>query len=200
MTGPDTMPQPERDEKKRIQILDSAADLFSRRGFDKTSIRGLASEARVSTSTIYAHFADKDDLLLQSIDRRLSVVEQKVTRIAEHDPDPLQQLKTILSVIHNSLKDDPFLRKILIFDSQVVDHRLHQRADLARNRIKALALQGLRNAVTSGVLDCDDVDALETVLRVSFQGWVLSVENGTDEISEERLTKMLIHLVEGRRK
>ena len=200
MTGPDIMPQPERDEKKRIQILDSAADLFSRRGFDKTSIRVLASEARVSTSTIYAHFADKDDLLLQSIDRRLSVVEQKVKRIAEHDADPLQQLSSVLSVIHHSLKDDPFLRKILIFDNQVVDHRLHQRADLARKRIKALALQGLRHAVTSGVLDCDDVDALEAVLRVSFQGWVLSVENGTDEISEERLTKMLIHLVEGRRK
>jgi len=200
MTKLDTGPQPERDEKKRLQILDSAADLFSRRGFDKTSIRGLASEARVSTSTIYAHFADKDDLLLQSIDRRLSLVEQKVRTLAEEDEDPLQQLAAILVVIHHALKDDPFLRKILIFDSQVVDHRLHQRTNLARERIKNLGLQGLRNAVTNGVLDCDDVDALETVLRVSFQGWVLSIENGANEISEERLTKMLVHLVEGRRR
>ncbi len=200
MTSPDTTQQPERDEKKRIQILDSAADLFSRRGFDKTSIRGLASEARVSTSTIYAHFADKDDLLLQSINRRLSLVEQKVRALVEEKKDPLRQLALVLSVIHHALKDDPFLRKILIFDSQVVDHRLHQRTGLARERIKNLGLQGLRHAVSNGVLDCDDVDALETVLRVSFQGWVLSIENGTDEISEERLTSMLIHLVEGRRK
>lgn len=200
MTGPDTTPQPERDEKKRIQILDSAADLFSRRGFDKTSIRGLASEARVSTSTIYAYFADKDDLLLQSIDRRLSLIEQKVRALVEENADPLHQLALVLSVIHHALKDDPFLRKILVFDSHVVDHRVHQRTDLARERIKNLGVQGLRRAVSNGVLDCDDVDALETVLRVSFQGWVLSVENGTDEITEERLTKMLIHLVEGRRK
>ncbi len=200
MTRSVNTPQPERDKKKRLQILDSAADLFSRRGFDKTSIRGLASEARVSTSTIYAHFADKDDLLLQSIDRRLLLVEQKVRALIEENADPLHQLASVLSVIHRALKDDPFLRKILIFDSQVVDHQLHQRTDLARERIKNLGLQGLRNAVTNGVLDCNDVDALETVLRVSFQGWVLSIENGTDEISEERLTSMLIHLVEGRRK
>ncbi len=199
MTGSTSHPQPTRDEKKRLQILDSAASLFSRRGFDKTSIRGLASEARVSTSTIYAHFADKDDLLLQSIDRRLSIVERKARELAETDEDPLQQLTSVLSVIHTSLKDDPFLRKILIFDSQVVDHRLHQRAELARNRIKTLALQGLQKAVSAGVLDCGDVDALETVLRVSFQGWVLSVENGADEISEDRLTNILIRLVEGLR-
>ncbi len=199
MTRSETASQPERDEKKRLQILESAADLFSRRGFDKTSIRSLASEARVSTSTIYAHFADKDDLLLQSIDRRLSVIEQNVKALAEEGMDPLQRLASILSVIHRSLKDDPFLRKILIFDAQVVDHRLHQRAALARKRIKDLGVKGLETAVAEGVLNCDDVDALETVLRVSFQGWILSIENGATEIPEERLTKMLIHLVEGLR-
>jgi len=192
------VPLPIRDERKRNQILDSAATLFSHRGYDKTSIRFLATEARVSTSTIYSHFTDKNDLLLHSIERRLVLIEEKVVNAAETGTDNLEALSCALSIIHKALKDDPFLCKIIIFDPHVVDHRLHERASATRERIQQFAINGLQAAVQDGSLECDDVEALEAILRLSFQGWLLSIENGIDEVSEERFTAMLIYLLKGR--
>ncbi len=192
------MTAPARDERKRKQILDSAATLFSHRGYDKTSIRFLANEARVSTSTIYVYFSDKNDLLLHAIERRLLLIEEKVTSAAETGTDNLETFSQALSIIHKALKDDLFLRKIMIFDPHVVDHRLHERTSATRERIQQIAIKGLLAAVQDGSLECDDVDALEAILRLSFQGWLLNIENGTDEVSEERFTAMLIHLLKGR--
>ena len=192
------MTLPTRDERKRNQILDSAATLFSHRGYDKTSIRFLATEARVSTSTIYAYFSDKNDLLLHSIERRLVLIEEKVVNAAEASTDNLEALSRVLSIIHKALKDDLFLRKIIIFDPYVVDHRLHERTRSTRERIQQFAINGLQAAVQDGSLKCEDVEALEAILRLSFQGWLLSIENGTDEVSEERFTAMLVYLLKGR--
>ena len=58
-------------QNKLNRVLDTAGDLFSRHGNSKTSIRSLANEADVSTSTIYSYFVDKSDLLLTLTDRRL---------------------------------------------------------------------------------------------------------------------------------
>jgi len=183
-------------DKKRNQILDSAALLFSRRGFDKTSIRFLAQNAKVSTSTIYSYFSDKNDLLLHSINRRLSLLEDQV-QAQLPGGDAVEQLGESLSLIHRLLVKDPLLSKMMIFDAQVVDHRIYERADLARSRITELALGAFRAAVETGQLQCDDIEALEAVCRLSFVGWLLSTEHGSQEVSEARFTQMLKLLLKG---
>ncbi len=55
-------------QAKHRQILDSARALFLERGFDTTSVDAIARHAGVSKATLYAHFDDKDDLLLALVD------------------------------------------------------------------------------------------------------------------------------------
>jgi AcrR family transcriptional regulator len=181
-------------DKKRNQILDSAAILFSQRGFDKTSIRYLAQDAKVSTSTIYGYFSDKNDLLLHCIQHRLSLLESQIETLLP-DGGALDQLGRCLSLIHKFLINDPLLRKMMIFDAHVVDHRLYERADLARSRITEIALKAFRSAAVTEQLQCDDIEALEAVCRLSFLGWLLSTEHGGEEVSEARFTEMLNLLI-----
>ena len=48
-------------------------------GFEKTSLRDLAAEAQVSTSTIYSHFADNEELLEKAISDRLTALLETVS-------------------------------------------------------------------------------------------------------------------------
>ncbi|MGJ5176201.1 TetR/AcrR family transcriptional regulator [Bradyrhizobium oligotrophicum] len=57
-----------RAEFKHAQILDSAWTLFLEGGFDTTSMDAIARHAGVSKATLYAHFTDKDALLLALVD------------------------------------------------------------------------------------------------------------------------------------
>jgi AcrR family transcriptional regulator len=63
-----------REQKKqqtRRAIEKAAIDLFSRKGFDATSMDDIASAAGVGKATIYGYFPAKDDIFLHYCDDRL---------------------------------------------------------------------------------------------------------------------------------
>jgi AcrR family transcriptional regulator len=54
----------ERDARQRAQILDGLAVCIREKGYAATTISDIASAACVSKSSVYAHFADKEDCFL----------------------------------------------------------------------------------------------------------------------------------------
>lgn len=52
-----------RSRQTRDQILAAARDLFSRQGYEQTSIDQIATAAKVAKSSVFAHFGDKTNLL-----------------------------------------------------------------------------------------------------------------------------------------
>ena len=64
-----------RQEKKartREALLDSAARVFSQRGYHDASLEEIAAEAGRSTGAVYSSFAGKDALFLTLVDREIS--------------------------------------------------------------------------------------------------------------------------------
>jgi AcrR family transcriptional regulator len=60
----------ERQNAARIeQILDAAIQLFSEKGFHRTTTRDIAELADVAEGTLYNYFANKDDLLFGIMQR-----------------------------------------------------------------------------------------------------------------------------------
>ncbi|RDH86484.1 MAG: TetR/AcrR family transcriptional regulator [endosymbiont of Seepiophila jonesi] len=57
----------EQKEKSREKILDSAVDLFSRRGFDNVAIGDLMQAAGMTHGGFYAHFGSKSELYKQAV-------------------------------------------------------------------------------------------------------------------------------------
>jgi len=52
-------------ERMANEILQAAARVFARRGFDGATIREIAEEADIAEGTIYNYFESKEDLLVQ---------------------------------------------------------------------------------------------------------------------------------------
>lgn len=57
-------------DERRLQILQVAIDLFSRRGFSGTTTKEIARAARVSEAIIFRHFANKDELYSAILDHK----------------------------------------------------------------------------------------------------------------------------------
>ncbi|MCK9895455.1 TetR/AcrR family transcriptional regulator [Frankia sp. AgB32] len=47
---------------KRQAILDAAFTVFASRGYEQTSVKDIADEARVAKTTVYSHLEDKEQL------------------------------------------------------------------------------------------------------------------------------------------
>src|SRR5690606_41925100 len=68
-TKPRPTPGPGRpkDLAKRAAILDAAARMFTRFGFEGASMDQIAAEAGVSKLTVYSHFGDKEALFGEAV-------------------------------------------------------------------------------------------------------------------------------------
>ncbi|MGN0077827.1 MAG: TetR/AcrR family transcriptional regulator [Coriobacteriales bacterium] len=75
----------------REQILDSALDLFSRKGYSATTVRDIAGAVGIKAASLYNHFEGKQGLFDALIERELSHVAGRVHSggaIAYPDEDP----------------------------------------------------------------------------------------------------------------
>ncbi|PLK71220.1 TetR/AcrR family transcriptional regulator [Rhizobium sp. TH135] len=88
-----------RSRQTREQILAAARDLFSRQGYEPTSIDQVATAAKVAKSSVFAHFGDKANLLaalgLTEIEKLAEAGKAEVDRT---DDRPLaDRLRALLS-------------------------------------------------------------------------------------------------------
>lgn len=78
----------EKEPVGRLRIIDAAADLFVAQGYAETSLRDIAAEVDMKAGSLYYHFASKDDLLVDLLERGIGLMIAAFDRVAaEIDPD-----------------------------------------------------------------------------------------------------------------
>jgi AcrR family transcriptional regulator len=71
----------------RAEILRVALELFTRKGFEGTSIRDLAEELKMTKSSLYYHFAGKDEIVKALLASRKAEIDDLLAWIAEQPRD-----------------------------------------------------------------------------------------------------------------
>lgn len=81
------------------QILDIAADLFARNGYDGVSVRQIAEKAGIKESSLYNHFKSKADILETLFDEFIKLVPK--TRPSDEEIDRMLMLMEPEEVFKN---------------------------------------------------------------------------------------------------
>lgn len=69
----------------QARLLEAAATVFARRGFEGASVDDIVEEAGLSKGAMYANFASKEALFLALLDRCLDQVEQALREVFAHE-------------------------------------------------------------------------------------------------------------------
>ena len=76
-------------EKKKITtrkcILDAAMRLFSKKGYEQTSIEELAREAGIGKGTVYSYFQTKKDIVRAFCEDELEFTRQELAKNTNPD-------------------------------------------------------------------------------------------------------------------
>ena len=75
----------QRSDETKKMILDSAANLFAKKGYEAVTIREIARDAGCSHTAIYLYFKDKETLLHQLSLPPLQYLYQKLQGISKVD-------------------------------------------------------------------------------------------------------------------
>lgn len=91
------MPSQDRAIDKRHRLLESAARVIHRRGYARTTLADIASEARLPSGSLYYYFRSKEAIVAAIIAERLRDLEQRMAQWEGH-PDPRARLCALVQV------------------------------------------------------------------------------------------------------
>lgn len=135
--------------KRRQQVIDSAKEVFSKKGFHKASISDIVQKAGIARATFYLYFRNKRHLfqsllefLLQELDRRVETI-----RLGEGHPPPVEQLRANLTRVVTFSMEEPQLVQILFRSAVGMDREFERELD----RFYARVLDRIEGALTLGI-------------------------------------------------
>jgi AcrR family transcriptional regulator len=96
--GPEEGGNPSKSEQTRALILETAMRLFQERGYDKTTMRAIATEAGVSVGNAYYYFAGKEHLIQGFYDRIAAEHRVAVREVLDRETELEARLAGVLRV------------------------------------------------------------------------------------------------------
>ena len=100
----------------RDQIVSTAARIFSRFGFKKTTMDEIAQAMRKGKSSIYYYFTSKEEIFEAVVEKEANLLRTDIRKALENSDSPAEKLKSYvhtrmkgfqkLSNIHEALKSD----------------------------------------------------------------------------------------------
>jgi TetR/AcrR family transcriptional regulator len=152
--------------EKRLQILQTLAEMLEDPKGEKITTAALAAKLDCSEAALYRHFASKAQMfegLIEFIETSLFGV---INQISAEEAQGLQQVEHILAMLLNFAQRNRGMTKVLTGDALVNENeRLQARINQLHDKIEAALKQALRVAATQEQLDANaDFGGLANVL------------------------------------
>lgn len=151
-----------RREQRADRILDAAAELVVRWGYNKTTIDDIARTAGVAKGTIYLHWKTREDLFLALMEREYARLAQDIQQRIASDPNG----GTLEGLTKHSMlatMKSPLMKAVLLRDTDLIGEwvrREYASETYAQQVAQPLALLELYRA--RGIVR-DDIDVRKLV-------------------------------------
>ena len=92
---------------RRAEILHAAEAIFVRDGYEGATIRKIADEVGVSSTALYMHFRDKDEILIEICKGAFGVLLHSNTEISGRPIDAVSRVRLMLEAYMRFGLDNP---------------------------------------------------------------------------------------------
>ena len=101
-------------ENKRESILKAAIKLFTKKGFEMTSVESIARRAKIAKGTFYNFYEKKEDVLLYFLDREISKSGDEIERNLGSTKNIAEQLQLVIPSYIKHIFPNKEFTKVLI--------------------------------------------------------------------------------------
>lgn len=191
---------PELVQKRRAQIVAAATDLFSKKGFYRTTIKEVAKLAGISSGLVYQYVREKDDVLLLVILDVLDAYTREIPIALKDVEDPLQRLMTSISA-YCRVVDQHRAATLLAYRStkslSPEKRLIIQSKEVETNKYISREFE---NCIRRGLIQMTNVDVLtyQTVMNChawSLKSWYLKSRVSLDEYIDLTLRNMFLGIL-----
>ena len=150
---PSTPPRQARAVERRAQLLDAAARVFARRGYDRAQMEEIAAAANTSKGGLYFHFPNKEALAAAVIGRAGDILRRRVLAdMSAAGTDPVARADAALATLISTLTAHRSLARVLATETLGGSSAARERAAAIEDEFIDLIASELRRALESGRL------------------------------------------------
>ena len=133
--------------ERRIQILQTLAQMLEQPGAERITTAALAAKLSVSEAALYRHFASKAQMFEGLIEFIESSVFTLINQVVERETSGAQQAAKMLAVVLQFGEKNPGMTRVMVGDALVFEHeRLIARMNQFFDRVESQMRQSLRAA------------------------------------------------------
>ena len=114
-------------QMRQKQILDVAAEVFSKNGYARTQVDEIANLAGLGKGTVYRYFKDKKKLFLSVADKGIENLKDLVLEAMAKEKEPLDKIKKAIETYLKFFEDNSNLIGILIHEQSEFQKRIQKR-------------------------------------------------------------------------
>lgn len=154
------------ESSRRTELIQIAAHLFRRQGYERTTVRDIAHRAGMKSGSIFYHFRSKEEILHAVMALGISDTTEKLRQALAAAPTPQAKVATLFHVHLRSLLDDNRdALAVMLYEWRSVSE--HSRPELIalRDAYEALWQPVLAEAAAAGIINAgQDVALLRRIL------------------------------------
>jgi AcrR family transcriptional regulator len=163
----------------KTKILDVAFDLFSKGHYNSVALSEIAEKSGIKKSSIYAHFASKEDLFIEVFDSELNRVHENLHKILNDNKDNsieiiLKQL--LIKSVEYMRENAPiggFWAYLLFVTPHDLPHQIIIRIKNLKNFIEKLFLKLIIKGIDNGEIVNENPNSLVYLYSCILQGNLL---------------------------
>jgi AcrR family transcriptional regulator len=185
-------------EERADRILDAAAELMLRWGYNKTTIDDIARQAGVAKGTIYLHWKTREDLFTALMRREYIRVVEEIQQRIFNDPEG----GTIQGITKHSMlatMKSPLMKAVLLRDTDLLGEWLSREFASATYSEQIAQSLGLIEFFRSRGVVRDDIDVrrLAFMLDAITMGFLVIDQYMPDDFkySDEEVVEMVTETV-----
>ncbi|NUR24734.1 MAG: TetR/AcrR family transcriptional regulator [Catenulispora sp.] len=181
-------------DRLRDEIVDTAVRMLDELADDeKLSLRAVAREIPIATTSIYLHFPDRDALVLAAMARCHEDLVRHGDEAAAPQPDPAAGLRARILAQVGWAQRHPGLYKVLH------ESAVHRRLGMPFKEVMvARTVEGVQACMDAGLAPAGDATETAIDLRTAVNGMLAQRINEPDlpwPPAEQQLDRFLVKLV-----
>ncbi|PSR23928.1 MAG: hypothetical protein C7B45_01185 [Sulfobacillus acidophilus] len=162
----------QRKAKRRQEILQAAAQLFSQRGYDATTADAIAEVVHLTKSALYTYVGSKEEIAVLLLEQ---VVEQLLHNAREIESEPVSPVDKLYRLIVRHVEvigHHPASSLLFLHSEHILSAAQYPRLYALRDQYEALIRQWIAEGKAAGIFDVRDV-RIAGWLMLGSLNWVI---------------------------
>ena len=181
-------------EHRKLEILQSAKEVFAEKGYHAASISDVIKRAGIARGTFYLYFTSKDAVFESILDLAILELQSRIigVDVAEGAPPAVLQLHQNVSRVLEYMLADRALIQLILNHGLPPDTTLAHRVDAFFDHVEELIESSLTYGMSVGLVRKCDAGLTAAQILGALRGGIRRLTKAQDNIDVQPIAAQLI--------